>query len=253
MKIISWNVNGIRSCAKKGLLDYINTQKPDILCLQETKAELEQLEPELANPEGYFSYFNSCEIKKGYSGVAIYSRQKPIRTWTTFSVDKFNVEGRILWAEYPDLIVLNLYFPNGQKDDDRLQYKLQFNDQLVEELKQYAGKKVVVCGDYNTAHNEIDLKHPKANEKSSGFLPIERAWMDSFSAFGYTDTFRHFYPDKVQYSWWTYRAGAREKNVGWRIDYHFVSPELLPCVKEAFIEDQVMGSDHCPVGIKLEL
>jgi exodeoxyribonuclease-3 len=248
IRLISWNVNGIRAAIKKGFNEFLAKESPDILCLQETKASTDQLKPEEVTPEGYYSYWNSAE-RKGYSGVALFSKVEPKSVSYKFAQDKFNNEGRIIIADFEDFVVFNLYVPNGQKDDERLQYKMDFSEQLIEELKQYSGRKVVVCGDYNTAHNEIDLKNPKSNSKNSGFLPMEREWIDRYIEFGYTDTFRHLYPEQVTYSWWSYRFKCREKNIGWRIDYNFVSPELLPDVKDAFIMTDVLGSDHCPVGV----
>jgi exodeoxyribonuclease-3 len=230
----------------------LEKENPDILCIQETKAEREQLPSDFVCPPGYNIYWNAAE-RKGYSGVAIFTRPVPKSVETEFEVERFNNEGRILIADYDSFVLFNFYFPNGQKDDERLQYKMDFNEQLLLELKRFQGRKILICGDYNTAHHPIDLTHPKANEKTSGFLPIERAWIDKLCALGYTDTFRHFYPDTVKYSWWSYRMAARSRNVGWRIDYHFVNEELLPHVQNAFILNEVMGSDHCPVGVELSI
>jgi exodeoxyribonuclease-3 len=251
MKVISFNVNGIRAIEKKGFFEHLQSEGADYVCLQETKAHPEQLSEEALAPEGYHSIWCSAE-KKGYSGVAIYSKKKIENYKTGFSNQRFNNEGRILIADLEDFVLINIYFPNGTKDDVRLQYKMDFYDQLLIELEQLKDRKVLICGDYNTAHNEIDLTHPKPNAKRSGFLPMERAWMDKFSESGFIDTFRHFYPDEVKYSWWSYRMGARKKNVGWRLDYHFVSENMIKNVKEAFIQNDVMGSDHCPVGVELK-
>ncbi|MCJ8344345.1 exodeoxyribonuclease III [bacterium] len=231
-------------------MDYLQNEDVDYLCLQETKAHPDQLSAEILAPEGYHTIWCSAE-KKGYSGVAIYSKKKIENYKKGFSDERFNNEGRILIADLEDFVLINIYFPNGTKDDVRLQYKMDFYDQLLVELDQLKDRKVLICGDYNTAHNEIDLTHPKPNAKRSGFLPIERAWMDKFSGTGYIDTFRHFFPEEVKYSWWSYRMGARKKNVGWRLDYHFVSENMISNVKEAFIQNDVMGSDHCPVGVEL--
>ncbi|MCB2361726.1 exodeoxyribonuclease III [Clostridium estertheticum] len=252
MKIYSWNVNGIRAIKNKGFIEWVEGEQPDVLCLQETKIQEDQISDELKNIEGYSSYF-SCAQKKGYSGVAIYTKQKPISVMRGIGIEKFDSEGRILIAEFENFTLFNIYFPNGQKDEDRLNYKMEFYDELLaycEKLRK-KGKKLIICGDYNTAHNVIDLKNPKANEKYSGFLPIERAWMDKFIAHGYVDTFRYLHAEEVKYSWWSYRFKAREKNAGWRLDYFFITKDLLSELKEATILNDVVGSDHCPVSIIL--
>ncbi|WP_129600816.1 exodeoxyribonuclease III [Anaerophilus nitritogenes] len=254
MKIYSWNVNGIRAIQKKGFVEWLQNEDPDILCIQETKANVEQLEDELIHINGYYSYFHSAQ-RKGYSGVAVYTKEKPEIVQDKIGIDKFDEEGRILILQYEYFTLLNIYFPNGQKDDERLSYKLEFYDFILEycEKLKTQGKKLVICGDYNTAHKEIDLKNPKANEDRSGFLPIERAWIDKFISYGYIDTFRYIHPDELKYSWWSYRFNARKNNAGWRIDYHFVSDNLLNKVKDAQILNEVEGSDHCPVTLYLEL
>ncbi|NFA60762.1 exodeoxyribonuclease III [Clostridium sporogenes] len=253
MRVYSWNVNGLRAVAKKNFLEWIEEENPDILCIQETKLQENQLEDNIKNIEGYYSYFSFAE-KKGYSGVATYTKEEPISVKHGIGIEKFDSEGRILITEFENFTLLNIYFPNGQRDEERLQYKLEFYealfnycDELVKE-----GKKLVICGDYNTAHNEIDLKNPKANEKTSGFLRIERDWLDKIIERGYTDTFRNMNPDKIKYSWWSYRFKARERNAGWRIDYHFVSNNLLDKVKDTEILNDVYGSDHCPVMLELD-
>jgi exodeoxyribonuclease III len=254
MKIISWNVNGIRACARKGFLDYLKTEEPDILCLQETKAHIDDLDESLINPMGYHSVFHSSSIKKGYSGVAVYTKKKPKMVLEGFGIERYDQEGRVIIVEYDEFTLLNIYFPNGQKDDTRLQYKLDFYQDLFDycnDLKDQ-GQNLIICGDYNTAHKAIDLANPKQNEKYSGFLPIERDWMDKIESMGYVDTFRHFNKEPDNYSWWSYRVGARKRNVGWRIDYFFVNQEFLPKIKDAFIQPQILGSDHCPVGIILK-
>ena len=206
MKIYSWNVNGIRAIKNKGFIEWINEEQPDILCVQETKIQENQIVDELKNIEGYYSYF-SCAEKKGYSGVATYTKQKPISVTYGIGIERFDNEGRILITEFEKFTLFNIYFPNGQRDEERLNYKMDFYDELLaycEMLKQ-KGKKLIICGDYNTAHKEIDLKNPKANEKYSGFLPIERAWMDKFVSYGYVDTFRYIHGSEIKYSWWSYR------------------------------------------------
>lgn len=252
MKIYSWNVNGIRAIQRKGFIEWIKREKPDILGLQETKANKSQLDDELINIEGYFSYFNSAE-KKGYSGVAIYTRIKPISVAYDIGIEEFDREGRVIIAEYDGFTLLNIYFPNSQKGDERLDYKLRFYDTIIEycDNLKLQGKKVIICGDFNTAHREIDIKNAKSNENSPGFMPIERDYFSKFLSHGYIDTFRYFYPDKEKYSWWSYFFKARERNVGWRIDYHLVSENMIDEVKDADILNDVMGSDHCPVALYL--
>lgn len=252
-KILSWNVNGIRAVKGKGFLEWMSGESPDILCLQETKAQPEQLDKELLEPEGYRTYWNYPE-RKGYAGVAIFTREEPLLVQYDLGHTDFDIEGRVVRTEYPGFILLNIYFPNGKKDDIRLKYKMDFYDaflRLADSLLA-KGKKLVICGDYNTAHTEIDLARPKENEKMSGFLPKERAWLDKFISHGYVDTFRHFNKEPNQYSYWDMKSGARARNVGWRIDYFFVSENLLSSVVKAFILPEVTGSDHCPVGIILK-
>ena len=254
MRIICWNVNGIRAADKKGLFEWFMHEKPDILCLQEIKALSEQFPPHLRNTPDYHVYISSAE-RKGYSGVATYTKLKPSVIETGFGIEKFDTEGRILIAEFPQFILFNIYFPNGKKNQERLDYKLDFYDTFLvytDNLKAQ-GKNIVVCGDFNTAHKEIDLARPKENEKISGFLPIERAWIDTFIDHGYIDTFRQFNNNPEQYSWWDMKTRARDRNIGWRIDYFFVNKEFIKYVKKAFIMQDVMGSDHCPVGIDIEV
>lgn len=255
LRILSWNVNGIRAVQKKGFIDWVLKANPDILCLQETKAHPEQLSEELLNINGYKSYFSSSIVKKGYSGVAIYSKQEPVKVEHGFGIPKFDDEGRILIADYKNFVLINIYYPNGKASLERLQYKMDFYDAFLnyaEDLKS-KGKKLVICGDVNTAHKEIDLARPKENSKVSGFLPIEREWMDKFFSHGYLDTFRLFNNEPEQYSWWDMQTRARDRNVGWRIDYFFVSDNFKKNIKNAFIMQDVMGSDHCPVGIEIEI
>ena len=252
MKLISWNVNGIRAADKKGLFQWFQKELPGILCLQEIKALPEQVPPHLRNTPGYYIYWNPAE-RKGYSGVATFTKKQPIRVKKGFGIEKFDKEGRALITEFSSFVLFNVYFPNGKKDDERLEYKLDFYDTFLayaDNLK-VKGKNIVVCGDFNTAHKEIDLARPKENEHVSGFLPVERMWIDTFVDHGYIDTFRYFNKEPDQYSWWDMKSRARERNVGWRIDYFFVNKEFLPCLKKAFIMQDVMGSDHCPVGIEI--
>jgi exodeoxyribonuclease III len=253
MKIISWNVNGIRAAQKKGLLDWVRVENPDILCVQEIKAMPEQLNDELRNPEGYQVYFNSAE-RKGYSGVATFTKQKPISVQNGFGVKRFDTEGRMLMTEFPKFSLLNIYFPNGKQGSERLKYKMDFYDEtlkFVAHLKKI-GKRVIISGDYNTAHKAIDLARPKENEHVSGFLAEERAWLDKWVKCGQVDIFRHFCSSPDQYTWWDVKTRARERNVGWRIDYHFVSENLIPQVESADILASVTGSDHCPISVTLK-
>jgi exodeoxyribonuclease III len=254
MKILSWNVNGIRAVDKKGFYEWVKQEKPDILCLQEIKADKEQFPPHLRNAPGYHVYINPAD-RRGYSGVATYSKQQPQSIETGFNIEKFDKEGRILITEHPSFVLFNIYFPNGKQGDERLNYKLDFYNTFLDyadNLKQQ-GKNIIVCGDFNTAHKPIDLTHPKANENISGFLPVERAWIDTFIDHGYSDTFRHFNKEPDNYTWWSYRTQARKRNVGWRLDYFFVNKEFLDHVKKSYILDEVLGSDHCPVGIDINV
>jgi exodeoxyribonuclease III len=251
IKILSWNVNGIRAAYKKGFLDWFKEAKPDILCIQETKAHEEQLPDDLKNVSGYHSYFCAGE-RKGYSGVAVYTKEEPISVKRGFGIKEFDNEGRILILEYPGFHLFNIYFPNGKAREERLKYKMDFYDAFLKHVKKLtkAGKKVVICGDVNTAHKEIDIARPKENEKVSGFLPEERAWLDKFLESGFIDTFRMFNDKPDNYTWWDMVTRARDRNVGWRIDYFFVSENMKDQIKNAFILSDVMGSDHCPIGIE---
>ncbi|MHC1593577.1 MAG: exodeoxyribonuclease III [Methermicoccaceae archaeon] len=252
LSILSWNVNGLRAVYKKGFLDWLLKAEPDILCVQETKATEEQLPSRLKAIDGYNMYLSSAE-RKGYSGVALYSKIEPKSIKRGFGIERFDSEGRVLIADYEDFVLFNVYFPNGKASQERLDYKMEFYDAFlsyVDELKS-RGKKIVVCGDVNTAHKEIDLARPKQNEEVSGFLAEERAWIDRFLSHGYVDTFRAFNGQPAQYTWWSFKTRARERNVGWRIDYFFVSENLMEDVKSAYILSDVKGSDHCPIGIDI--
>jgi len=250
--ILSWNVNGIRAAGRKGFLEWLHSESPDILCVQETKAHPEQLDDNLLQPRGYHAYWNYPEAR-GYSGVATFTKEEPLSIKNGFGIEEFDVEARTIITKFPEFILFNVYFPNGKKDEARLKYKLKFHDEFLDytDSLKAQGKKCIICGDYNTAHKEIDIARPKENENKSGFLPVERGWMDKLVAHGYVDTFRHFNKEPHQYTWWDLKTGARERNVGWRIDYFFVTENLLPSVTGAFIMPEVMGSDHCPIGIVL--
>jgi exodeoxyribonuclease-3 len=253
-RIYSWNVNGMRAVAKKGAIEWMMQEDLDILCVQESKVQEKQLDLEIREPLGFRSSWHSAQ-RKGYSGVGTYYRKFPQKEQKTIGIEEFDNEGRILISKYPEFTLLNVYFPNGKKDQERLDYKMRFYDAFLKFCTKLRkkGEKLVVCGDVNTAHKEIDLAHPKPNSKFSGFLPQERAWIDEFLAAGYTDTLRHIEGDKEElYTWWSFRAGVRERNVGWRIDFFFVSNDLLANLKGASIHSEVMGSDHCPISIELD-
>lgn len=251
MRIVSWNVNGIRAICTKKMLDF-DALGADIVCFQETKAQVEQFPQKCLN--GFKSIDANSAQKKGYSGVATLSNVEFDFTKKGEPIDAD--EGRILEHHFGDVVLFNIYFPNGQQSDERLAYKMEFYDKFLaySESLRKSGKSIIICGDVNTAHKEIDLKNPKANAQRSGFLPIEREWIDKFLSHGYIDTFRQIHGNvEGAYSWWTYRFNARKNNAGWRIDYFFISEDLLPKLKDAFILSAVLGSDHCPVGIELDL
>ena len=252
MFICSWNVNGIRAAYSKGFLDWLEENRPHILCLQETKAREEQLPPELKEVEGYHAYFSSAE-RKGYSGVALYAQSEPRSVRNGFGIPRFDNEGRTIIADFGGFTLCNIYFPNGKQSKERLTYKMEFYDAFLEYADglRKKGKGIVACGDFNTAHTEIDLARPKENSKVSGFLPQERAWMDKFVEHGYVDTLRMFNQEPDQYTWWDLKTRARERNVGWRIDYFFVSDDMRDKVKSSTIQADVTGSDHCPICIEL--
>ena len=258
IKIVSWNVNGLRAVIKKDFSESVRNLDPDILLLQETKLQEHQRTDEMIHMESFESFWAYSTIKKGYSGVAAYSKLKPLKVTTSFSKPEIDDEGRIIQLDYNDFILFNIYFPNGQMSEERLQYKLDFYKWFLtyaNKLRREQGKGIVITGDFNTAHNEIDLKNPGPNSKRSGFLKIERDVLNNMLERGYVDTFRYFYPDKVKYSWWSYRFNARKNNAGWRIDYFFVTRDLIDknMVKQAFIDNDIYGSDHCPVGIVMEV
>ena len=257
IRLVSWNVNGYRAVMKKDFLASIAHLNADILGLQEIKLQEAQLTRSMKEIDGYQAAFSFSTVKKGYSGVAAYSRLVPNAVRHGIGIPRFDDEGRIVELEFDAFTFFNVYFPNGQMSDERLRYKLDIYEAFfahVEPLRK-AGKRLIIAGDFNTAHNEIDLKNPGPNAKRSGFLPVERQWLDRIIAMGYVDTFRHRYPDTVKYSWWSYRFNARQNNAGWRIDYFFVSEEIIHngWVKEAFIDTAILGSDHCPVGLVLEI
>jgi len=253
-KIISWNANGFRALLKKGFFDWLDREKPDILCLQETKASPDQLPMDAVDPKPYHSFWHSATVKKGYSGVVTYSRVEPVRVEIGLGIPKFDEEGRVIMTEFPEFVLFNVYFPNGKQNSDRLNFKLEFYETFLKKVDHLKaqGKKVVFCGDVNTAHREIDLARPAANADISGFLPIERRWIDRVVEHGYLDSLREFHSEPGLYTWWDLKSGARARNVGWRIDYFFVQSALRKHLTKAFILKDVMGSDHCPVGIELK-
>ncbi|MCI0546583.1 MAG: exodeoxyribonuclease III [Candidatus Rokubacteria bacterium] len=253
MKLVSWNVNGLRAVWKKGFLDLLEAEKADIVCAQETKIQEDQITDDLRSPAGYRSYW-SCGEKKGYSGVVTYAREEPLRAACEFGSPVLDVEGRIVHTEHPDFHLLNVYVPNGGMGPERLAHKLRFYAEflrLADALRR-RGKGIVFGGDVNTAHQEIDIARPAENQRTSGFLPEERAWVTRFIEAGYVDTFRLFQSEGGHYTWWDLKTGARQRHIGWRIDYFFVSAELRARVREARILPAILGSDHCPITLVLD-
>jgi exodeoxyribonuclease III len=253
-RLFCWNVNGIRAIQKKGFTDWVNKESPDILCLQETKAQIEQLDDALTKLTGYTCHFFSAE-RKGYSGVATYSKLAPLEVKTGFGKDLYDIEGRVIETEFKDFTLFNVYFPNGGRGPERIKYKLDFYDELFFHLEKLRKKQknIIVCGDFNTAHKEIDLARPKENSNNTGFLPIERKWIDTIINLGYIDIFREYNDKPEQYTYWDNITRARERNVGWRIDYFFISKEMRKMVTDAKIHANVMGSDHCPIELDLKI
>ena len=255
MKILSWNVNGLRAVLSKAALADVKNLLPDILCLQEIKARKDQLTDEQAKEFSDFQgYWNPAE-RPGYSGVASFCKETPDLLDFSLGEERFDVEGRSIRMDYGNLVLFNLYVPNGQRDQDRLNYKLDFYARLLEICDDLhsEGKQIIIFGDINTAHRPIDLRNPKQNEKTSGFLPEERAWIDNFLDHEFVDIYREIYPERVQYTWWTYRVNARQWNIGWRLDYFLVSKDLVGKVVDAKIYEELMGSDHCPIGLEIEI
>lgn len=252
--IFSWNVNGIRAIQNKGFMEWFKNHGGDIICLQETKAQPEQLDDAVKNIKGFESFWFSAE-KKGYSSVSVYTSIKPLKVINGFGNPVFDVEGRVIFAEYEKFILANVYFPNGGRGPERVKYKLDFYDELFFYLeKNFRGRKgIIVVGDFNTAHKEIDLARPKENVKTSGFLPEEREWIDRIINLGYTDVFRKFNDKPGQYTYWDQISRARDRNIGWRIDYFMVSDDYTEKIKKANIHSEVLGSDHCPISITIEL
>jgi exodeoxyribonuclease-3 len=254
MRLLSWNVNGIRAVIGKGFWDWLRADAPDLLCLQETRIPTDQLTEEMLQPPDYHSYWVSAE-RKGYSGVATLARIEPAAVRAGLGQSRHDVEGRVLITEFPGFTLINAYFPSGQRGHERVAYKLEFYDALLDHCRglQAEGHRLIVCGDFNTAHHPIDLARPAQNKKTSGFLPEEREALSRWLESGFVDSFRALHPDQVAYSWWTYRLDARARNIGWRLDYFLVEEALMPFVEDARILDDVTGSDHCPVELRLRL
>ena len=252
LKLYSWNVNGIRASIKKGIVEWINKEQPDIFCTQETKAQFHQLPESIINVSGYTSYWNSAE-KPGYSGVSIHTRSKPENHENGMGAEEFDHEGRTLMMKFQNFTLYNVYFPNGQSKEERLKYKLEFYDEFLKIIlkKKEDGEKIVICGDFNTAHHEIDLARPKENINNSGFLPIEREWLDQLVDSGFIDCYREFNQESGNYTFWDTKTRARDRNIGWRIDYFFIDELLKSNLISAEIMNGVFGSDHCPIAIEL--
>jgi exodeoxyribonuclease-3 len=253
-KLFSWNVNGLRAARKKGFLDWLASEKPYAIGLQETKCHPDQLDDELRDPPGYHTYWASAE-RKGYSGVALYSREEPVSVQIGLGISEFDAEGRTIVADYGEYVLITAYFPNGNRDHKRVPFKMEYKREFLEFCNNLRdeGHSVIFCGDVNTAHKEIDLARPKQNKKTTGFLPLEREWIDEVVELGYVDTFRELHPDQIgAYTWWSYIGGARNRNVGWRIDYFFATPDIMPHILSADIHPEIFGSDHCPVSLTLE-
>lgn len=255
MKIYSFNVNGIRAWERKGMYDWFINLSPDFLCIQETKAHPEQISEALQEPEGYFAYFNSATRRKGYSGTCIYTKVRPLKIIYGLGKKDLDTEGRQITLVYKNFALINCYFPNGGGGEERLKYKLKYFEEFLKFIKKLEkkGLKVIFVGDVNIAHSEIDLARPKQNEKEVGFLPEERAVLDKYEKNNFVDTFRNLHPKTEKYSWWDYKTRARDRNVGWRIDYIWVSKNLIKKVKKALIHNDIFGSDHCPVSVEIDL
>jgi len=252
MKIISWNVNGIRAVCQKGFLPWFKKEKADIVCLQEIKAKAHQVPPELLNLKGYFKFFNPAE-KLGYSGTAVFSKQEPLEAGEKIGLKRFDKEGRVLWLRFAKFTLFNLYIPFGGRGKENLSYKLKVYDYLLDYLKKHSKEKMLLVGDFNIAHKEIDLARPKENKNNIMFTKEERERIDKLIELGFADSFRKFHPKETgHYTWWIYFANARDRNIGWRIDYCFASKALSGRLKSAFILPKVMGSDHCPVGVDIK-
>jgi len=256
MKIFTWNVNGLRAALGKGLTDWVQAQSPDVLCLQEVRAKREQIDgAALGELEAGFAHGTwNPGSRPGYSGVMTLAKQEPLEVHLEMGVPEFDLEGRLICTRHPAFLLYNIYFPNGGRDHSRVAYKLTFYERLLEICDDLhaRGEEIILCGDFNTAHREIDLRNPKQNENNTGFLPEEREWIDRYLEHGFEDAYRSLYPDRVEYTWWTYRMNARARNVGWRLDYFLVSQGLMDRVRDVVVHDEVPGSDHCPVALLID-
>ncbi len=253
VKITTWNVNGYRAVLRKDALSWVPKVNPDVLCIQEIKVQLDQISEEEATLDGYTGVWNPAE-RKGYSGVATFHKAEPKAVEKGFGIEKFDVEGRVIRSQFDDIYLYNIYFPNGGQENKRVSYKLEFYEELLaicDELHQ-GGKQIIITGDFNTAHNEIDLANPSSNAKNTGFLPEERIWIDTYLEHGFVDPFRERHPEEEIYTWWTYRFNSRARNVGWRLDYFLVSESLMAKVDDVVVHGEIMGSDHCPVSLILK-
>lgn len=254
MRITTWNINGLRAALDKGIWEWLNHENPDVICLQEIKARPDQISSEY---HGQFRtphiYWNPAE-RPGYSGVATFSNHLPLSVDYGVSKREFDLEGRVIRTKYPHFTLFNVYFPSGQRGLERVEFKLEFYAHLLEicDHLHRAGERIIICGDFNTAHNEIDLRYPKQNQKTSGFMPEERAWIDKYLSRGFVDVYRELFPERVEYTWWTYRMNARQNNIGWRLDYFLASTPLTPFVRDVIIHQNVTGSDHCPVTLVID-
>ena len=253
MKITTWNVNGYRAILRKDALEWLPEVDPDVLCIQETKLQIDQITEKEAKIDGYQSVWHSAE-RKGYSGVATFFKEPPTIIEKGIGIEEFDAEGRVIRFDYDDFILYNIYFPNGGQENKRVPFKLDFYEKLLEICDRLhdEGKQIIITGDFNTAHNEIDLANPKSNEKNTGFLPEERVWIDKYLEHGFVDAFRELHPEEEVYTWWTYRFNSRERNVGWRLDYFLVSEALMDRVDDVVVHGDIMGSDHCPVSLILK-
>ena len=251
LNILSWNVNGIRSVNRNGFIEFLKEHSPDILCIQEIKSGKKDIPSELTSSFTYKTYWNPAE-KKGYSGTAVFTKERPLKVEYNLEMERFDREGRSIILEYPDFILINLYFPHGGREKENIPYKLDAYRHFLKTIKEIKEKPIILCGDFNVAHKDIDLERPKDNMNNTMFTHEERKCIDSIIKEGFTDTFRLFNKEKGNYTWWPYMKDLRERNIGWRIDYIFISESLKPKVKDAFILKKVKGSDHCPIGIEIE-
>jgi len=250
LKITTWNVNGFRAVRRKDAFAWLDDEQPDVLCLQEIKVKPEQITEEEQTIKGYSAIWNPAE-RPGYSGTAVFHKIAPQEIDLGLGINDFDQEGRVIRVRYPDFLLYNIYFPNGGQDNQRVPFKLAFYEALLNICNELHSnnEKIIITGDFNTAHNEIDLANPKANEKNTGFLPEERVWIDKYLDRGFVDIFRNLYPERISYTWWTFRMNARARNIGWRLDYYLVSESLASSIKDVIIHDEIMGSDHCPVTL----